>query len=88
MRHLAGWTFTSVDARVWLTEEHGGRDIWLLPGGRHVISGTGSVVLESWPIAGARSDVPARMRLTPPARAGGVRLQPLVTLGNNAMACA
>jgi hypothetical protein len=80
-----------VGARVWLTEENGGRDIGLLPGERHVISGAGRVVLESWPITGARSDIPARMRLTPPApapRVGRVRLQPLVTLGNNALTCA
>ena len=64
---LAGWTLTSVSARVWLTEESGGRDIWLLPGDRHLISSAGRVVVESWPQTGALADRPARIRLAPPA---------------------
>ncbi len=64
---LAGWTLTSVSARVWLTEESGGRDIWLLPGDRHFIASAGRVVVESWPQPGAVADRTARIRLAPPA---------------------
>lgn len=70
---LAGWTLTSISTRLWLTEEMGGRDIWLLPGERHVIAGAGRVVIESWPAAGATADPAARIRLAPPARSLGRR---------------
>jgi hypothetical protein len=65
---LAGWTVVALGTRIWLTEEKGGRDIWLLPGDRHRIAGAGRVVVESWPRPGADADLPAR---DPPGAAGG-----------------
>jgi hypothetical protein len=63
---LAGWTVVALGTRIWLTEEKGGRDIWLLPGDRHRIAGAGRVVVEAWPAAGADADLPAKIRLAPP----------------------
>lgn len=68
---LAGWTVISLSGRLWLTEEMGGRDIWLLPGERHRIVQAGRTVVETWPLPGA--DSPARIRLAPPADAAGRR---------------
>ena len=84
---LAGWTLSSVSARVWLTEEKVGEDIWLLPGERHRIRGSGRVVVESWPEARAGSDAPAKIRLAPPAGAFARKWRlPGLALGNAAMA--
>ena len=66
LQRIAGWTLTAVGARLWLTEESGGSDIWLRPGDRHVVVGAGKVVVESWPAANAAADLPARVRLAPP----------------------
>ncbi|MBL8398253.1 MAG: DUF2917 domain-containing protein [Candidatus Accumulibacter sp.] len=68
---LAGWTVISLTGRLWLTEETGGRDIWLLPGQRHRIVRAGRTVVESWPLPGADSS--ARVRLAPPAGTLGRR---------------
>lgn len=65
LRRLSGWTVTAVDGRIWLTEENGGRDIWLQAGDRHFIKGRGRVVVEPWLAGDAVAGV-ARVRLTPP----------------------
>ncbi len=64
---LAGWTVIALGGRIWLTEEMGGRDIWLLPGQRHRLVQPGTTVIETWPLPGA--ELPARIRLAPPAGA-------------------
>jgi len=61
LQRIAGWTLTAVGARLWLTEENVGRDIWLRPGDRHVVVGAGKVVVESWPATNAAADLPARV---------------------------
>ncbi len=68
---VAGWTVISLNGRIWLSEEMGGRDIWLLPGQRHRIVRAGRTVVESWPVPGAES--PARIRLAPPPGTFGRR---------------
>ncbi len=70
---IAGWTVISLGTRLWLTEEKGGRDIWLLPGDRHRVAGVGKVVVEPWPTTDANADLPARIRLAPPAGTFGRR---------------
>ena len=70
---LAGWTVVALGTRIWLTEEKGGRDIWLLPGDRHRIAGAGRVVVEPWPTAGTDADLPANIRLAPPTGTFGRR---------------
>lgn len=66
LQRLSGWTVTAVDGRVWLTEENGGRDVWLQAGDRHLINGRGRVVIEPWSAGGAAADASLRVRLTPP----------------------
>ena len=62
---LAGWTVIALGGRIWLTEEMGGRDVWLLPGQRHRLFHPGTTVIEAWPLPGA--EAPVRVRLSPPA---------------------
>lgn len=73
LQRLAGWTLTAVNARVWLTEENGGRDVWLLAGDRHLIRTPGRVVVEAWLPAEAGGDLRAIIRLAPPAARVGSR---------------
>ncbi|WP_300454282.1 DUF2917 domain-containing protein [Accumulibacter sp.] len=83
---LAGWTVISVNGRIWLTEEKGGRDVWLLPGGRHRIVGAGRTVVETWPMTDA--ELPMRIRLAPPpGTLGRTWCLPKLRLGG-APACA
>ncbi len=67
LERLAGWTLTAVSDRIWLTEEEGGRDVWLLPGQRHIIAGAGRVVVEPWLGKGGAAAGAATIRLLPPA---------------------
>jgi len=73
LRRLSGWTVTAVDGRIWLTEENGGRDIWLQAGDRHFIKGRGRVVVEPWLAGDAAAGGLARVRLTPPRAAHAER---------------
>ncbi|EXI68518.1 MAG TPA: DUF2917 domain-containing protein [Candidatus Accumulibacter phosphatis] len=89
LARLAGWTLTAVSDRVWLTEENGGRDVWLLPGERHIIAGAGRVVVEPWTEKSCEATRAATIRLLPPAGAcwRGWRL-PGFRLRSQAAACA
>lgn len=63
---LPGWTLTAVNSRIWLTEESGGRDVWLQPGDRYLVKGRGRVVVEPWLAPDAERLNSARVRLAPP----------------------
>ncbi len=62
---IAGWTLSAVSDRIWLTEENGGHDVWLLPGQRHLIASNGRVVVEPWHGKGGGACA-AKFRLLPP----------------------
>ncbi|MBL8394922.1 MAG: DUF2917 domain-containing protein [Candidatus Accumulibacter sp.] len=89
LERLAGWSVIATDGRVWLTEEKEARDIWLLPGERHIITGAGRVVVESWSAGRIDADRPVMVRLAPPA--GSCRKEwrlPGLRMSGVAAACA
>ncbi len=47
LTRTAGWELLGVSGRVWLTEELGGRDVWLAAGERFRLSRPGRTVIEA-----------------------------------------
>jgi len=89
LERLAGWTLTAVSDRIWLTEENGGRDVWLLPGQRHIIAGGGRVVVEPWPMHGGAESHATTIRLRPPTGSCWRQWRlPGLRPGSQAVACA
>lgn len=66
LRRTAGWAILCKEGRVWLTEELGGEDVWLVAGQRILLSRRGRTVIEATAEGATLRMLPraARLRLS------------------------